>query len=91
MHLEDGQIPEEYNKYVGRKILFLFAEVILLLLLILSISPGAAAGGAGKTTLLRCLNRIVKPKSGSVFIEGHPVVIPQEYRAKSKRSRYGQH
>lgn len=42
MHLEDGEIPQEYNAYVGRKITLLVSEVVLLLvLLILSISLGA--------------------------------------------------
>lgn len=41
MHLDDGQIPEGYNRYIGRKVSFIIAGIILLLaLLILSISVG---------------------------------------------------
>lgn len=43
MHFSDGQIPDEYRKYISRKILFLFLlGVLLLLSLLLSISFGAA-------------------------------------------------
>jgi len=32
------------------------------------------ASGAGKTTLLKCINRLVEPDSGTVSIDGTPVV-----------------
>jgi len=42
MHLDDGQIPKEYKKYIGRKVSILIGGAILLVvLLILSISVGA--------------------------------------------------
>ena len=42
MHLNGGEIPEEYKKYTGRKISYIIAGIILLfILLIYSISVGA--------------------------------------------------
>lgn len=42
MHLEDGQIPEEYKQYTGRKVAFIAVGFILLLIiLVFSISVGA--------------------------------------------------
>jgi len=43
MHFADGTIPEEYRRYVGRKVLFISgASVALTLSLVLSLSLGAA-------------------------------------------------
>lgn len=43
MHLHDGQIPEEYRKYIGRKFVFLLLLCVsLLIALLFSISSGAA-------------------------------------------------
>lgn len=43
MHLHDGQIPEEYRKYIGRKFVFLILLCVsLLITLLISISCGAA-------------------------------------------------
>ena len=43
MHFDDGQIPQEYRQYIGRKIVFLVLLCVsLLLALLLSISFGAA-------------------------------------------------
>lgn len=44
----------------------------------LSITPGSfvamvGASGSGKTTLLKCINRLVEPDGGAVFVDGHPV------------------
>lgn len=44
----------------------------------LSIAPGSfvamvGASGSGKTTLLKCINRLVEPDGGAVFVDGHPV------------------
>jgi len=42
MHLEDGQIPQEYKQYTGRKVAFISGGFILLLIiLVFSISVGA--------------------------------------------------
>ncbi len=39
--------------------------------------------GTGKTTLLRCMNRILKPKTGSIFIEGESISgISRKYLAQ---------
>ena len=44
MHLEDGEIPEEYRSYIGRKISFILVGIVVLfLLLILSVSVGAVS------------------------------------------------
>ncbi|MCK9175705.1 MAG: iron ABC transporter permease [Desulforhopalus sp.] len=43
MHLHDGQIPEEYRKYIGRKFVFLLLLCVsLLIALLFSIASGAA-------------------------------------------------
>jgi iron complex transport system permease protein len=42
MHLEDGKIPQEYNRYIGRKAAANVAGLVLLfILLVMSISVGA--------------------------------------------------
>ncbi len=42
MHFNDGQIPVEYMRYVGRKTTFIvFSALILLMLLVFSVSMGA--------------------------------------------------
>lgn len=42
MHLEEGEVPEEYRSYIGRKISFILVGIVVLfLLLILSVSVGA--------------------------------------------------
>ena len=42
MHFDDGRIPEEYRRYVGRKLFFLCSLMVLLLLaLIVAVSLGA--------------------------------------------------
>ncbi len=38
------------------------------------------ASGAGKSTLLRCLNGLVSPSSGSVFVGGLSVAVPEELK-----------
>lgn len=43
--------------------------------------------GAGKTTLLRCLNRIVKPKGGTVSIEGEDLAR-EDLRGVAKKTAY---
>ncbi len=44
MHLEGGEVPEAYRSYIGRKIVFILAGVVVLfLLLILSVSVGAVS------------------------------------------------
>lgn len=43
MHFADGQVPEAYRRYIGRKLLFLTSGVLLLgFALIVSVSLGAA-------------------------------------------------
>jgi iron complex transport system permease protein len=43
MHFDDGQVPVEYTRYLGRKSAFIAASTLLLvLLLVLSVSVGAA-------------------------------------------------
>ena len=49
IHLVDGEIPEEYMQYVGRKVSFIAGGVaLLLILLIYSISVGAVQIPAGE-------------------------------------------
>ncbi len=39
--------------------------------------------GSGKSTILRCLNRLIEPSSGAVYIDGHDIVklSPDELRS----------
>jgi len=41
--------------------------------------------GSGKSTLIRCLNRLIEPTSGSVFIDGHDICSYDEKQLLSIR------
>lgn len=41
--------------------------------------------GSGKSTLIRCLNRLIEPTSGSVFIDGHDICNYDEKQLLSIR------
>jgi phosphonate transport system ATP-binding protein len=45
--------------------------------------------GAGKSTLLRCINRLVSPSAGRVFIEGEEITGAPQSRVRQLRRRLG--
>ncbi len=45
--------------------------------------------GAGKSTLIRCINRLIKPTSGRVFLEGQDVVGLGRSELRKVRRRIG--
>ncbi|MDR2210864.1 MAG: phosphonate ABC transporter ATP-binding protein [Spirochaetaceae bacterium] len=45
--------------------------------------------GAGKSTLLRCINRLVNPTGGRVFIEGEEITGARAAKVRSLRRRVG--
>ncbi len=45
--------------------------------------------GAGKSTLLRCINRLVEPSKGSVYIEGLEISAMSQSGVKNARRRIG--
>jgi phosphonate transport system ATP-binding protein len=45
--------------------------------------------GAGKSTLLRCINRLVVPTSGRIFIEGEEITGAPAARVRKLRRRVG--
>lgn len=45
--------------------------------------------GAGKSTLLRCINRLLEPTSGEVFIDGEEILHCSERRAQLMRRQIG--
>lgn len=45
--------------------------------------------GAGKSTLLRCINRLIEPTSGQVFIDGQDIVSCPESKARLIRRKIG--
>ena len=45
--------------------------------------------GSGKSTLLRCINKIVSPSSGKVYIEGEDIIGANSKRTKKIRQKIG--
>ena len=45
--------------------------------------------GAGKSTLLRCINRLLEPTSGEVFIDGEDILHCPERKAQLMRRQMG--
>jgi phosphonate transport system ATP-binding protein len=45
--------------------------------------------GAGKSTLLRCINRLISPSAGHVFIEGEEITGASSARVRRLRRRLG--
>jgi len=59
-----------------------------------SVAEGETIGiigpsGAGKSTLLRCINRLVNPNEGQVFIEGEEITGAPSAKVRSLRRRVG--
>ena len=59
-----------------------------------SVAEGETIGiigpsGAGKSTLLRCINRLVIPSEGHVFIEGEEITGASTAKVRSLRRRVG--
>lgn len=60
----------------------------------LSIEKGQVFGivgysGAGKSTLLRLINRLEKPTTGKVFVEGHEITALKETALRKQRQNIG--
>jgi len=58
------------------------------------IEPGQVVGligpsGAGKSTLIRCVNRLVEPTSGKVFLGGEELTAMSRARLRAARRRIG--
>jgi phosphonate transport system ATP-binding protein len=59
-----------------------------------SVAEGEAIGiigpsGSGKSTLLRCINRLINPNEGRIFIEGEEITDASSARVRSLRRRVG--
>jgi len=59
-----------------------------------SVSEGETIGiigpsGAGKSTLLRCINRLINPSEGKIFIEGEEITGAPPAKVRSLRRRVG--
>ena len=60
----------------------------------LSFMPGefvvvVGLSGAGKSTLIRCINRLVKPTDGALYVGGEEIVGLSEARLRRARARIG--
>lgn len=47
------------------------------------------ASGAGKSTLLRCINRLLEPTSGKIFIDNEEILRCSEQKARTIRRKIG--
>jgi len=59
-----------------------------------SVAEGETIGiigpsGAGKSTLLRCINRLINPNEGKIFIEGEEITGAPPAKVRSLRRRVG--
>jgi phosphonate transport system ATP-binding protein len=59
-----------------------------------SVSEGETIGiigpsGAGKSTLLRCINRLINPNEGRIFIEGEEITSAPAAKVRKLRRRVG--
>jgi len=59
-----------------------------------SVAKGETIGiigpsGAGKSTLLRCINRLINPNQGQIFIEGEEITGAASAKVRSLRRRVG--
>ena len=45
--------------------------------------------GSGKSTLMRCINRLVEPSSGKVFLDGEEITIAPPNRLRELRKKIG--
>jgi polar amino acid transport system ATP-binding protein len=70
-----------------------FGELQVLKGIDLEVLPGETvavigASGSGKTTLLRCINRLEKPSSGHIYVDGHLMgekIVDGQYQHLSDR------
>ena len=59
-----------------------------------SVEPGEfvvvlGKSGSGKSTLMRCINRLVEPSSGSIFLDGEEVTGASTSRLRELRKKTG--
>lgn len=59
-----------------------------------SVEPGEfvvvlGKSGSGKSTLMRCINRLVEPSSGKIFLDGEDVTGAQAGRLRELRKKMG--
>jgi phosphonate transport system ATP-binding protein len=59
-----------------------------------SVEPGEfvvvlGKSGSGKSTLMRCINRLVEPSSGSIFLDGEEVTGASPKRLRELRKKTG--
>mgnify|MGYP002641632994 CR=1 FL=1 len=60
----------------------------------LTVEPGEfvvvlGKSGSGKSTLMRCINRLVEPSSGSIFLDGEEVTGASPKRLRELRKKTG--
>ena len=69
----DSEAVKNINLEIGR------GEIVVLL----------GPSGSGKSTLLRCINKIVSPSFGKVYIEGEDIISANSKRTKKIRQTIG--
>lgn len=86
-HLQNGCTTKEIKEKTG--------HVVALRNISFSVKKGEVfvlmgLSGCGKSTLLRCLNRLIEPTNGSIFIDGEDIITVSVDRMRSiRRKRMG--